>query len=322
MADDKACKIETVTGSHTNNELVSNANAFNACSREDRRDAIRTLQEIGQPGKASTTGTEASKILNGVEVVYDSVGGKITHVQPEKPLPDGTPKPARAGQDHPGTDAAGTLDKAHKRETPAKPQPKDTGRPGVDDEDTRLTRQWISPENKTKANEVVKKMLNGDDVSGVLNGANRDDKKAILAEAVGQLAEKPGSKVKVSEDNGIEGNRYISIETADKTKVLVTESKFGSPRDILVNANHWYDPGKFMGAKDIYDRPGEAEQKKAAEAAGSGGPTWRDKLLGPDLKDGNGPLARMLRGEDVTAEELADLKKKGFVYEPKSREPD
>lgn len=319
MAKDETCKIETVANSHTNNELAANANAFNACGKEERREAIRTLKEIGQASSAPTSGTEEAKMLHGVEFVYDSVSAKINSVHSEKPLPDGT-SDRGSGARSAATNHDGKAGKPAHPEAAQKPQPADTGRPGVDDMYARSAREALKPEDKEKANQIVKKILNGEDVSSMLNGLDRDQKRGVLAEAVGQLAEKPGSKVKVSEDGGIDGNRYISIEMGDKTKLLVTESKMGLPRDILVNGSRWNHPGTWFGANDVYDRPGEPEQKKAAQAAEDAAkPNWRDRLVGPNLMDGNGPMARLARGEEISAAEMDDLKKKGFVYDPKVR---
>lgn len=299
------CKIENITSSKTAPELQAHISAFNACSKEERRAAITELNEAKKAGH-STSGTESSRIINGFEITYDTVGRKITGAY----LESGNPLPPGGGAQSETLTAKTRLNR----------DAADTGRPGVDDISAQSARDAATDDERKKGQEVAKRLLNGDDVSQLLNDAPRDSRRTIMAVAMGTLADTPGVTVHVQEETDIDGNRYIAIGK-DKVKMLVTESKFGLPRDIQVNTGSLIS--RFAGAYDVYDRPGEAEQKKAAkEAEEAAKPNWRDRLVGRPIAEGNGPMARMLSGDSLSAEELADLKKQGLIYDAKSRGAD
>jgi len=311
MADDSkdVCRVEgVIAGAAKGQDVV---NKFNQdCSPAERSAFFNNLQSQGTSTDNSRMGTHAASMLGGFKIEYDSVKRTLDDVH-RPGAPNVTPADAHvAGKAGPkaGHDGA--------RKPEAKPQAAevDHGRRGIDDWYTKASRQNLSPDEKTLAGKVEKALLNGDSVSASLNDLGRDAKVRVMAEVKGHLAEQAGTKVVVSEGDGADGGRSILMETKGGQKILIDESKMGIPRDINVNTGSMLS--KLTGARDVYDAPGEVK----ASASSSSGFNLRDALLGKEnLTDGNGPLARMLRQEPVSDAEMAEMKRKGLVFDAKDR---
>lgn len=309
MGKDKAndnCSLDGVVSQAKQGENV--AGKFNQeCSLTDRKQFFDDLRSKATDSKQEA-GTSMSYKLGGLEIVGDTASRKLEGIY--------------GGGDKHGADAAAgkTAQKgdhaAAKGRTngDAKPQAADKGTPGISDEDNRLLRAWASPDDKAKAKTIKEDLLAGKDVSETINNLPRDQKRTVMAVVKGELAESPGTKTAVSQ-NG-DGSKDIIMTTKDGGKLLISEDFMGSPKDIVVNGMGWRTA---MGSKDVYNRPGESNQ---TQSAGSGF-NLREALLGKDkLTDGNGPLARAMRGEELSADDqkkLAELSKGGklVVYKPR-----
>ena len=296
----EACNLDGAIRQTAQGKDVS-AKFNSECSPEERREFFSNLRErSGAP--ESKQGTHVSSMLNGFQIDFDSVKRTLDHITP----------PAGQGR-HESTVAHPRETSDGKRQAVAKPSDArtqaepDTGRPGVDDRMSQATRQNMSYEERQIAKKIGDDLLNGSNVSDAINGLGRDAKVRVMTEIKGHLAEQPGAKVNVSDTAGPDGTRWVSIETAKGQKMLITESKFGMPQDIQFNGGGIKN--KVFGSSDLYDRQGET---KTAET--SSGPNWRDKLLGKPLIEGDGPLARVARGESITEAERAELEKKKLIY--------
>jgi hypothetical protein len=279
---------------------------FNAeCSPEDRKQVFADLRAAsGSPD--SKQGTHVSSMLKGFEIGYDSATSKLDYIAP----------PAGQAKHGPSSHAVEVGDSkkqvaAKTSDTRTQTVP-DTGRPGVDDRMSQSTRQNMSYEERQIAKKIGDDLLNGNNVSEAINGLGRDAKVRVMTEIKGHLAEQPGAKVDVSNTAGPDGTRSTVIETAKGQKMLITESNLGIPQDIQFNGGGIKN--KVFGSSDLYDRPGETKAEST-----SSGPSWRDKLLGKPLIEGDGPLARVARGEPITEAERADLEKKRLIYSPKDK---
>ncbi|MBS1989806.1 MAG: hypothetical protein JSS83_04765 [Cyanobacteria bacterium SZAS LIN-3] len=309
MADEtrNECKVENVlAGAAKGQDTVTKFNTD--CSLQERREFLNTLQTQGKSTDASHGGTHAAAMLGGFKIEYDSVKRTLDSIQ--GPPGTNTHAAGHGAEATHGTAKAKPGDAGRKPEAHTQPaSAPDTGRPGIDDQYTRLTRENLSTSEREAARKIEKALLNGDNVSATINGLDRDAKVRVMSEVKGHLAEQPGTKVSVSDASGIDGTRYITMETAKGQKLLISESRMGIPHDVIYNGGGIMS--RITGTSDLYDRPGET---KPAEV--SSGPSWRDRLLGKPLSEGNGPLARMQRGESITAEEEAELRKKGLIYDP------
>lgn len=300
----EACSLDGAIRQTAQGKDVS-AKFNSECSPEERREFFSNLRErSGAP--ESKSGTHVSSMLNGFQIDFDSAKRTLDHITP----------PAGQAKHGPSSHAVEVGDS--KKQGAAKTADtrtqtvSDTGRPGVDDRDARSTRQNMSYEERQIAKKIGDDLLNGNNISEAINGLGRDAKVRVMTEIKGRLAEQPGAKVDVSNTAGPDGTRSTVIETAKGQKMLITESNLGIPQDIQFNGGGI--KSKVFGSSDLYDRPGETKAEST-----SSGPSWRDKLLGKPLSEGDGPLARVARGEQVTEAEMAELKKKGFVYTPRDK---
>ncbi|CAN5153343.1 hypothetical protein BH11CYA1_BH11CYA1_16930 [soil metagenome] len=241
--------------------------------------------------------------FNGFEIGYDSASRELDSIS----APGMQVKAVSAGSES-GDGKKHAAPKA--ADTRGKVEP-DTGRPGIDDRYTQASRGSASEDERKTARKITEGILSGDKVSDTINSLDRDAKVRVMAEVKGRLAEQPGAKVSVADGSGADSSRSILIETAKGEKVLITESRMGSPIDIVAKGNGMFS--KYTGATDVYDRPGETK------AESSSGFNLREKLLGKPLLEGDGPLARVARGESITEAERADLEKKRLVYSPKDK---
>lgn len=297
MGKDKAndnCSLDAVVNHAKQGENV--ASKFNQeCSLPERQQFFNDLRTKATDSKQES-GTSMSYKLNGLEIVGDTASRKLEGIY---------------GAQSQGGDSA-VSKAAHK--VNAKPQAADKGTPGISDEDNRLLRAWASPDDKAKAKTIKEDLLAGKDVSETINNLPRDQKRSVMAVVKGELADSPGMKTAVSQNS--DGSKDIIMTTKDGGKLLISEDFMGSPKDIVVNGMGWRTT---LGSKDVYNRPGESNQ---TQTAGSGF-NLRDFLLGKEkLSDGNGPLARAMRGEELSAEDqkkLSELSSGGklIVYKPR-----
>jgi len=305
------CRVEgVIAGAAKGQDVVGKFNS--ECSLQDRREFFNNLQSQGTPTDNSRSGTHAASMLGGFKIEYDSVKRTLDDVH----------KPGQPGGQSPGGDGAHATrprtgaDSGRKPESHAAATPADTGRRGLDDADSRLQRSLLSPSERTLATKIEKDLLAGNDVSKDINGLSRDAKTRVMAEVKGHLAETPGTTTSVAQPRDIDSARYITMQTAGGKKLLFTESSLGTPQDIVVNTGSMLS--KLTGATDVYDRPGETKTQDT-----SSGSSWVDKLRGKPIDpwdpNNNSPAARLMRGEPVTAEEEADMRKKGIIYTPKDR---
>lgn len=300
----EACNLDGAIRQTAQGKDVS-AKFNSECSPEERREFFSNLRErSGAP--ESKQGTHVSSMLNGFQIDFDSAKRTLDSI---------TPPP---GQSRQGSASHSAEIGDNRRQPVAKPADArvqavaDTGSPGVDDRNSRATRQNMSYDERQTAKKIGDDLLNGNNVSDAINGLGRDAKVRVMTEIKGHLAEQPGAKVSVSDTAGPDGTRTTVIETAKGQKMLITESNLGIPQDIQFNGGGI--KSKVFGSSDLYDRPGETKAEST-----SSGPSWRDKLLGKPLIEGDGPLARVARGEPITEAERADLEKKKLIYSPKDR---
>ncbi len=301
----EACSLDGAIRQASQGNDVS-AKFNRECSPDERREFFSNLRErSGAP--ESKTGTHVSSILNGFQIDFDSAKRTLDGI---------TPPPGQARHEQPVAHARETGDgKKHPVSKPADSRTQsepDTGRPGVDDRNAQWTRSALQQGEREIAKKVADGLLNAEKVSDTINSLGRDAKVRVMAEVKGQIAEQPGTKVKVTDSEGPDSSRYISFETAKGQKVLITESSLGMPQDIVARGNGIVD--RITGSTDVYDRPGETKAEST-----STGSNWRDKLLGKPLLEGDGPLARVARGESITEAERADLEKKRLLYSPRDK---
>jgi hypothetical protein len=273
---------------------------FNSeCSLDERKEFFSNLRErSGAP--ESKQGTHVSSMLNGFQIDFDSATRKL----------DGISAPGVQSRHGSAASLEATDSKKHapvKATESRSVNVADKGTPGVDDQYTQAFRRNLTDDEKKIAKKVGEDLLSGDKVSDTINSLGRDSKVRVMAEVKGHIAEQPGAKVNVSGGDGLDSSRYVSLETAKGQKVLITESSHGIPKDIVTKGNGILD--KFSGSKDVYDQPGETKA-----ASSSSGFNLREKLLGKPLIEGDGPLARVARGESITEAERADLEKKKLIY--------
>lgn len=290
---------------------------FNAeCSPAERREFFQSVQERGTPTDSKLQGTHAASMLDGFKLNYNSTARTLDSVE----TASGKPLKVDRGE---GT-------KTTEKPTLAKPgkaaEAVDPGRPGVDDSYARTMRDSLRGNERPVANEIHKKLMNGENISNDVNALDRDAKVRVMAEIKARIAESPGTKVEVSQDGGADGNRYITMKTKDGQQVLFTESKMGLPRDVQFNpgsfTNRIFNGGSLVskaigGATDVYDREGEAV---ATSAARDSGPTWVDRLKGPPIDTTKGPVGRYLNQQPMEPgdqEVIDELRKKGILRDVK-----
>lgn len=301
----EACNLDGAIRQTAQGKDVS-AKFNSECSPEERREFFSNLRErSGAP--ESKSGTHVSSMLNGFQIDFDSAKRTLDHITP--PAGQARHESTAAHPRETGDGKKQAVAKPADARTQAEP---DTGRPGVDDRMSQSTRQNMSYEERQIAKKIGDDLLNGNNISEAINGLGRDAKVRVMTEIKGHLAEQPGAKVDVSNTAGPEGTRSTVIETAKGQKMLITESNLGIPQDIQFNGGGI--KSKLFGSSDLYDRPGETKAEST-----SSGPSWRDKLLGKPLMEGDGPLARVARGEPITEAERADLEKKRLIYSPKDK---
>lgn len=295
---------------------------FNAeCTSSERREFFQNLQQKGTATDAQLSGTHAASMLDGFKINYDSVKRTLDSVE-------------TASGKALKMDSATSTKNADK---PAEAKPAkaaeavDPGRPGVDDSYSKSMRGALRTEERPVADAIHKKLLNGENISNDINALDRDAKVRVMAEIKGRIAEKPGTKVEVSQDSGTDASRYITMKTADGKQVLFTESNMGLPRDVQFNpgglGNRIFNGGSlankaFGGASDVYDREGEAASRSAAKDSG---PSWVDRLKGTPIDTTKGPLGRYLNQQPMEPGDEAALQKlrdKGILKDVVERKRD
>lgn len=295
---------------------------FNAeCSPAERREFFQSVQEKGTPTDSQLKGTHAASMLDGFKINFDSAKRTLDSVE------TASGKALKVD----------SLEGAKATEKPALAKPAkaaeavDPGRPGVDDIYSKSMRGALRIEERPVADAIHKKLMSGDNISNDINALDRDAKVRVMAEIKGRIAEKPGTKVEVSQDSGTDASRYITMKTADGKQVLFTESNMGLPKDVQFNPggignrlrNVINQPGQILGgANDLYDREGEAGAKSAARDTG---PSWVDKLKGPPIDTTKGPLGRYLNQQPMEPGDEAALQKlrdKGILKDVVERKRD
>lgn len=292
--NDDVCSVE---GLKQNAGDSNTAARFNQeCSLDDRR-AVFSQLSSAKDSPQQVYGTQISKMLDGVTITGDSAKRTISSISdgsvaPAEPMAKASARPERS--DKPAVRPNSRAEAAQESSTP-----------GIDDPYTKSSRDMASPELREKANKVREAMLSGRNVSEELNGLGRDEKVRLMAVVKDDLIQKNGAKVAVSETPGPDGNRDLMFITNSGARVLLTESKMGVPRDMLVNGKGLTSElglRTALGAVDIYDK--EGEKKGTTDSTGG---SWRDRLLGPSLLEGKGPLAKLYRGEELSPEESRQL---------------
>lgn len=245
----------------------------------------------------STYGTDVARQFGNVTIIGDSARRELKDVHAASGGPQLLDK------------AASTRDSRQQVERPAASSSRDKGSPGIDDQYTGAYRDAASPKERATAETIPNAILSGRNISETVNGLGRDEKVRVMAVVKGELMEKHGDRATVSEDAGIDGARSILMHTKEGAKILLTEDKMGLPRDLIVDGKGLTSAlglRTAFGAQDVYDRAGETK----GTAAAGGGFNLRDALLGTNkLTEGSGPLAKAMRGEDLTAQEQAELDK-------------
>lgn len=299
MAKDKAepqkdiCSLDTVVSQGAKGQDLSER--FNKeCPLETRKEVFKQLMSAPDAG-ISTYGTDVAKQFGNVTIVGDSARRELKDVH------------AASGESQRVDKPAGKKDSHQQGDRAAASSSRDNGSPGIDDQYTKAYRDAASPQERAKAEAITNAILSGRNISETVNGLGRDEKVRVMAVVKGELMEKHGARAAVSEDAGIDGARSILMQTKEGAKILLTEDKMGLPRDLIVNGKGLTSElglRTAFGAQDLYDKAGETK----GTASTGGGFNLRDALLGTNkLIEGNGPLAKSLRGENLTAQEQAEL---------------
>lgn len=299
MARDKAepqkdvCSLDTVVSQGSKGQDLSDR--FNKeCPLETRKEVFKQIMSAPDAG-ISTHGTDVAKQFGNVTIVGDSARRELKDVY-------------AAGAESQSGDKAVARKDSH-RQGDKQASARDTGAPGLDDQYTRAYRDAASPQERSKAEAITSAILSGRNISETVNALGRDEKVRVMAVVKGELMEKHGARATVSEDAGIDGARSILMHTKAGARILLTEDKMGLPRDLIVNGKGLTSElglRTALGAQDLYDKVGESK----GTAATGGGFNLRDALLGTNkLTDGDGPLAKAMRGENLTAQEQAELDK-------------
>lgn len=182
----------------------------------------------------------------------------------------------------------------------AKPQAavQDAGIKNLNDADAQLTLHWATFEQQQKAKAIKDEMMSGKDVSEMLNKLSRDERTTVMTIIKSELAKTPGTSVLVTTND--DRSRDLLFVMKGGAKVRISEDTFGQPQDIQVAGVGWRTS---LGAKDVYDRPGE--NKGTSSGAGVNPLSY---LRGQtQITEGNGPAARLTRGEEISAEDWKQL---------------
>jgi hypothetical protein len=301
MSDKVEKAVSEIQQQHSVSDLVNQE-----MSREDQLAFAKTLWAKGTD-TATNSGGEFTKQFGELEITFDTDHGSrivkdIHNKNSGQNLYD-TPAEIRKAQAKPETE-----------DKKAKP----VIRPGIDDAITLAICQNASSTDKETAHTITEKLLKGKNISEDLNDLPMQEQKVLMSLVKQELLEKSKGQVNIAQDfdSDPNGTRYVSFETEDGARVLITESKLGAPRDVQVNngLNTWYR------AQDLFDRPGDAEKREALEEANRDKRSILEKLAGDKpLSEGSGPMARFLRGDNLSAEEYEQLKKSGLIYEAKAK---
>ena len=176
--------------------------------------------------------------------------------------------------------------------------PVDTGVPYLSDNDARRRVDFSTYEEQQKAKAIKDDIMAGKDVSQALNKLGRDERVQIMTILKNEMVKAPGASVIVHTND--DRSRDILITNKDGSRVRITEDSFGQPKDIQASGVGWRTA---LGAKDVYDQAGEV---KPTTSGGSNNPV---QLLRREVAptEGNGPLGRAMRGEELSAEEWKQL---------------
>ncbi|HNB23634.1 MAG TPA: hypothetical protein PKZ32_14520 [Candidatus Melainabacteria bacterium] len=185
----------------------------------------------------------------------------------------------------------------------AQGQSQETAIRNLNDAMTQRVTEFPTADDLQKSQAIAKDILAGKNVTEAINKLGRDERSRIMAMVKTELLKMPGTSVVASEN--ADRSQDLVFRTKDGAIVLISEDSYGNPTNIQARGKGWTSALGWRtatGAVSVYENP---DAKPVSPGGGSNPVDYLRRQA--HSSEGNGPLARYMRGEELSGEDWKQI---------------